>query len=40
MALLRVIIVLIASLLALEDGALAQAGKVYRVGLVGAGAPM
>jgi len=39
MALLRVIIVLTASLLALEGGALAQAGKVYRVGLVGAGAP-
>jgi putative ABC transport system substrate-binding protein len=39
MALLRVIIVLIASLVALHGGALAQAGKVYRVGLVGAGAP-
>jgi putative ABC transport system substrate-binding protein len=39
MALLRVIIVLTASLLALQGGALAQAGKVYRVGLVGAGAP-
>src|ERR1700730_7003996 len=39
MALLRVIIVLIASLVALQGGALAQAGKVYRVGLVGAGAP-
>jgi putative ABC transport system substrate-binding protein len=39
MALLRVIIVLTASLLALHGGALAQAGKVYRVGLVGAGAP-
>jgi ABC-type uncharacterized transport system substrate-binding protein len=40
MALLRVIVVLIASLPALQGGgALAQAGKVYRVGLVGAGAP-
>ena len=39
MALLRVIIVLIVSLVALQGGALAQAGRVYRVGLVGAGAP-
>jgi putative ABC transport system substrate-binding protein len=39
MALLRVIIVLIASLLALQGGALAQAGKVYRVGLVTVGVP-
>jgi hypothetical protein len=39
MALLRVIVVLIASLLALQGGALAQTSKVYRVGLVGAGAP-
>jgi len=39
MALLRVIVVLVASLLALQGGALAQAGKVYRVGLVSIGAP-
>ena len=39
MALLRVIVVLVASLLTLQGEALAQAGKVYRVGLVGAGAP-
>ena len=39
MALLRVIVVLVASLLALQGGALAQAGKLYRVGLVSIGAP-
>ncbi len=39
MALLRITVVLIASLLALQDGALAQAGKVFRVGLVAVGAP-
>jgi putative ABC transport system substrate-binding protein len=39
MALLRVIVVLVASLLALQGGALAQAGGVYRVGLVSIGAP-
>ena len=39
MALLRVIVVLAAALLALQGGALAQAGKVFRVGLVAVGAP-
>jgi putative ABC transport system substrate-binding protein len=39
MVFLRVVVVLIASLLALKGGAFAQAGKAFRVGLVAVGAP-
>ena len=39
MALLRGIAFLVACALALQGDALAQSGKIYRVGLVGIGAP-